>query len=177
MAEPLVKEIARLAQVDLRVEPGSAEARRIETALGVALPMVADSTACARGRDVLWLGPDEWLIIGEPGSEREIEVLLREAMGDGFASVVDVSANRFCLELVGAGAREVLASMIALDLHPRAFAVGRCSQTLLAKAPVILWHTDDAPTYRLLVRPSLASYATGWLRDAIDGFAAERAAR
>lgn len=166
MAEPRLREIPRLAQVDLRVQPDSPAARRVEAALGTALPS-PNATATAGGHDVLWLGPDEWLIVGASGTEGEMERRLRDALGKGYGAVVDVSANRTCLEFDGAGARDVLAAVISLDLHPRQFSSGRCAQTLLAKAPVILWQTDDAPTYRIFARPSFARYVTDWLRDAM----------
>ncbi len=176
MAEPRLRQLPRLAVVNLRVQPGGPAARRIEAALGTALPL-ANTTATAGGRYVLWLGPDEWLIVGAPGTEREIEPLVREALGGGGGSVVDLSANWTCLELSGTGARDVLATAVSLDLHPREFPVGRCAQTLLAKAPIVLWHPDDSSTYRIVVRPSLARYVTDWLRDVTDGVAAEGAAR
>lgn len=171
-----LREVPFLAQANLRVEPGSAEAFRAEAALGVALPVVPNTTATARGRDVLWLGPDEWLVVGAKGTERELEALLREAIGAGFGSVVDVSAGRTTLELSGARAREVLASACPLDVHPRAFAAGCCAQTLLARAQIVLHRPGEAPTFRILVRPSFAHYVAAWLLDAIEGPAAVRQA-
>jgi sarcosine oxidase, subunit gamma len=105
--------------------------------------------------DALWLGPDEWLVLG--GRERDYP--------DGCAAV-DVSANRVCFELSGEGAAEVLARGCALDLHPSVFPPGRCAQTLLARTQVILYRTDEH-TFRLLVRPSYADYLRAWLRDAM----------
>jgi sarcosine oxidase subunit gamma len=94
--------------------------------------------------DALWLGPDEWLVLG--GRE--------EDYADQPAAV-DVSANRSCLELSGEGAADVLARGCALDLHPSVFPPGRCAQTLVARAQVILYR-PEAHTFRLLVRPSFA---------------------
>jgi sarcosine oxidase subunit gamma len=104
--------------------------------------------------DALWLGPDEWLVLG--GRESDF--------ADANAAV-DVSANRVCLELAGSGAAGVLARGCALDLHPSVFPPGRCAQTLVARAQVILWRVD-AETFRLLVRPSFADHLRAWLRDA-----------
>ena len=104
--------------------------------------------------DAIWLGPDEWLVLG--GRE--------EDYADQPAAV-DVSANRVCLELAGDGAADVLARGCALDLHPSVFPPGRCAQTLVARAQVILYRTDEH-TFRLLVRPSFADYLRAWLRDA-----------
>jgi sarcosine oxidase subunit gamma len=109
------------------------------------------------GGRALWLGPDEWLVIGA-----------REGDFPDAAAAVDVSANRVCFELAGDGVEDVLAQGCSLDLHPTAFAPGRCAQTLLAKAQVIL-HRRDAETFRILVRPSYAPYLRAWLEDAIAG--------
>jgi len=38
-----------------------------------------------------------------------------------------------------------------------------------------LSQVDEAPTYRLFVRPSLASYVVSWLVDGIEGVRAESA--
>ena len=115
---------------------------------------VEPNTAAARA---LWLGPDEWLVIGA-----------REEDFPDAAAVVDVSANRVCFELVGDDVEHVLAQGCSLDLHSSVFAPGRCAQTLLAKAQVIL-HRRDAETFRILVRPSYAPYLRLWLEDAIRG--------
>ena len=47
------------------------------------------------------------------------------------------------------------------------------AQTLVAKAPVLLSQVDEAPTYRLFVRPSLVSYVVSWLADGMEGARAE----
>ncbi len=80
---------------------------------------------------------------------------------------MDLSANRTTLELSGPGARTVLEKGCALDLHPRAFAPGRCAQTLLSKVAVVLDQLDAQPCYRLLVRGSFAQYLADWLLDAM----------
>jgi sarcosine oxidase, subunit gamma len=105
--------------------------------------------------NVLWLGPDEWLVFGA-----------REEDYPDAAAAVDVSANRVCFELVGDDAEDVLAQGCSLDLHPSVFPPGRCAQTLLARAQVIL-HRTDATTFRILVRPSFSNYLLAWLEDAL----------
>ena len=161
-----VREVPFLAQVGVRLFPGAGGPSAAEAALGFALPFVPNTTAEAGGRTALWLGPDEWLVIGAPGTGAAIELELAEALAGGLGSVVDLSANRTALELRGPAARDVLAQGCALDLHPRAFGPGRCAQTLLARAQVILYRTHEH-TFRLLVRPSFADYLRAWLRDAM----------
>jgi sarcosine oxidase subunit gamma len=151
-----LRELPFLAQLDVRTrEPGST------------LPTQPNTVTGDASRAALWLGPDEWLVVGQPGSESLLET---EYRAEG-ASVVDVSANRTTLELRGPRTRELLEFGCPLDLHPRVFGPGRCAQTLLARANVLIWFvTDDPePVYRLLVRPSFAAYVAAWLADAGDG--------
>jgi sarcosine oxidase subunit gamma len=166
------------AQVGLRVAPGSDAARRVEAALGVSLPVTPNTVARAGERTVLWLGPDEWLVVEPAEAEAETEPALREALG-GEGAVVDLSANRTVLILAGPDAREVLASCCPLDLHPSVFRPGSCAQTLLAKAQVIVEagavDADGTPReYALYVRPSFAAYVAEWLLDGIQGLRENR---
>lgn len=157
-------------QIDLRCEPASPAAARLEEVLGVGLPP-AGASAVAGGLAVLWLGPDEWLVVAEPGSD--IESRLQAAADPGTVTVVDVSAQRTTLQLTGSAAREVLAHGCALDLHPAAFPEGACASTLVARAGVVLVHRSAAePAYWLVVRSSFAGYLTAWLRDAATEYVA-----
>jgi sarcosine oxidase, subunit gamma len=120
---------------------------------------------------VLGLGPDEWLVVSAPGTAGPLESDLIESGLPGedaarrLGAVVDVSAQRTTLVASGPAVRDLLAHGCALDLNPAAFGVGRCAQTMLAHAQIILWHV--APDeFRILVRPSFAPYLATWLLDA-----------
>jgi sarcosine oxidase subunit gamma len=161
------------AQVGLRLDPGDAALLdRIGDRLGAALPVVPGAVARFAGGRVLWLGPDEWLLIHEESAANELVSILEAAVGDGFGTVVDLSANRVVLAVEGADAGAVLATAVSIDLHPRAFPDGRVVQTLLARAQVILEHDGDR--FLVYVRPSFAAYVEAWLRDAIEGLSLSR---
>jgi sarcosine oxidase subunit gamma len=149
-------ELPFLAQLGVRTD-----------APGTSLPTEPNTVAGDSTRAALWLGPDEWLVVGPPGSEPELEAELRPLGG----SVVDVSANRTTLEIRGPRARELLEFGCPIDLHPRVFGPGRCAQTLLARANVLIWFVSDdpEPVYRMFIRPSFAAYLAAWLADAADG--------
>ncbi|MDA3646809.1 sarcosine oxidase subunit gamma [Saccharopolyspora indica] len=163
-----------LTQVNLRVHPGSPAVARIEHALNLALPhhepnlVSGDETAAA-----LWLGPDEWLLIGPDGRAPTLLPALAEALADSLGSTVDVSASRTALRLSGPRSRDVLEKLCSLDLHPRSFPPTRCAQTLVGRTQAILWHLDHEPTYRLLVRNSYAPYLADLLLDAMHEFTPE----
>lgn len=139
-----------LAQVSLRLDPSVADR--------APFPLPTEpNTAWEEGpRAVLWLGPDEWLVLGPPHAGPDIVAELGSALDGLHRSVIDVSANRVAIELGGPGRFELLASGCPIDLHPRSWRAGMCAQTLLAKAQVILH--ERAETTGVLVRPSFADY-------------------
>jgi len=141
--EPLVA--VDLAQVDLRADPGALPFE----------PPVANTATTWNGRDVLWLGPDEWLVVGETGTEDSIRHELEELISDRHHSVVDVSANRVVFKLTDG--LDLLSSGCGLDLDPARWRPGMCAQTLFAHAQVIFHQLDDRTT-RVFVRPSFADY-------------------
>jgi sarcosine oxidase subunit gamma len=168
-----LREIPFLNMVGLRAEPGSAGAKALEAAAGLPLPAGhgqvsggADSTA------ILWLGPDEFLLVGPEGTDATVD--LAAALGGEPGAVVDLSANRTTLELSGPSARLVLEKGCHADLHPRAFGPGTAITTQLGPVPVLLWQTaeqDGGPVYRIMPRASFADYTARWLLDAMTEFA------
>ena len=159
MADISLTEPGHPRQIGLRAAPGSPATERLEALLGCQLPLQPNTSAAG----VLWLGPDEWLIVDRDVTERE----LRDALAGGGAAV-ELSANRTALVLAGARARDVLASCCSIDLHPSRFAPGSCVQTLVAGVDAILEQLDAAPSFRLLVRPSFVAHVRAWLQDSIN---------
>jgi sarcosine oxidase subunit gamma len=169
-----VRELPFLAQLDLRADPSDADVMaRLTKAIGARPPTEPNKAVVSDdgSRHVLWLGPDEWLIVAEPGASPTLEAAIRDAIGDGRGAVIDVSANRTTLSVSGPRARELLAFGCSIDLDERRFKPGMCVQTLLARANVIIVPVGPAvePAFRVFVRPSFAAYLAAWLRDAAVG--------
>lgn len=163
------------AMVSIRVDPDSETARGIEGALGTSLPRAVGETSHHGAHVVLWLGPDEWLVVSQaspptPDGLPRLAVELRAAAEGGHAAIVDVSANRTILEIAGPAAREVLEKGCPADLHPRALVDGAAITTTLARIPVLLWKVEEH-RFRVLPRASFASYLATWLLDAMQEFA------
>ena len=161
-----IRERPFVSQLNLRAGSDAAVIQRFAAVLGFPLPTVPNSVASLEDCRALWLGPDEWLIVGPDGQQAAIEQELRNGLNGAFGSVTDVSANRTLLEIRGAKARVRLAHGIAIDLDPRSFGPFRCAQTLLAKAQVIIECRDESGLI-LYVRASFATYAADWLLDAL----------
>ncbi len=139
--------------------------------LGVDLPLAPNRWTGDEARAVLWLGPDEWLILAPDGEAPDIDDRLRAAMGsDPWLSVVDVSQNYTGLTLTGPAARDVLAKGCSLDLHVRNFRTGDCAQSLLAGTLILLRATENADCIECWVRNSFARYTAQWLMDAMAEF-------
>lgn len=147
------RELAFLAQVDVRVDP--------TTAGVLGFPTEPNTWTPAGDRDVLWLGPDEWLVVADPGGAGAIAGELERSLADVHRSVVDVSANRAVLELSGASRHDHLSSACPIDLHPRSWGDRRCAQSVFGAAQVLLQERQG--TTRLFVRPSFAGYVVDLL--------------
>jgi sarcosine oxidase subunit gamma len=154
----VVEHVPLLAQVDVRL--ASEDTGRAP----YALPIEPNTSWEAAARAALWLGPDEWLILGPSGAGPEIVRELEAAFDGLHRSIMDVSANRVALEVSGPRVKEILSKGCALDLHERSWRPGMCAQTMLAGAQVILNERSD--TTGILVRPSFADYLVDWLIDA-----------
>jgi sarcosine oxidase subunit gamma len=167
-------ELAFSTQLNLRLDPKSPAAARVALALSAPLP--AEPNTCSRTGTltICWLGPDEWLLAGEPDQAGQLAARVSNALGGEPGSVADVSAHRTTIRLSGPHARDVLAHGCGLDLHPRVFGPGQCAQTLLARAGVLLVADDDG-AWRILVRSSFARYLAGWLLDAAAEYHAQAA--
>ena len=116
---------------------------------------VENAVSAWNDRDVLWLGPDEWLVVAEPDAAPTIVRELEDALSGHHRSILDVSANRIVFELIDG--LEALSSGCGLDLHPTRWRPGMCAQTLFGQAQVIL-HQRDERTTRVFVRPSFERY-------------------
>ncbi|MCF1592676.1 sarcosine oxidase subunit gamma [Streptomyces muensis] len=160
-------ELPFLAQIDLRLDAKGPAAEAVGLALDLQLPLQPNTAVRAGESTALWLGPDEWLLVGPPGTERDLESRIREAAGDEPVSVTDVSAQRTTLLVTGPHARDLLAHGCSLDLHPRVFGPGRCAQTTLGRTQVVLAAREEPRAgFWVLVRSSFAGYLADWLLDA-----------
>ncbi|MDZ5078657.1 sarcosine oxidase subunit gamma [Nesterenkonia sp. HG001] len=153
-------------QIGLRAMPGTAAHRALADATGVGLPaQVGEVRGGPDGVGVLWLAPDEFLVVAPPDGHPLLAVALEAALGDAPGQVVDLSANRTIIEVRGAQARSLLEKGVPADLHPRALPPGSAVATTLSTVPVLLWRTE-LHSFRLMPRASFADYVARWLLDA-----------
>ncbi|MEM7122012.1 MAG: sarcosine oxidase subunit gamma family protein [Pseudomonadota bacterium] len=152
-----------LTKINVR---GQAIEKEVKKATGLDLPLTPNTTSQGNGLTGLWLGPDEWLIVGPPGAERA----LVEALDGAARAVIDVSEGRTVIRLAGPMARDVLAMGCPLDLHPSVFTAGQCAQSHLARTTIILDQVDNAPVYDVYVERSQADYLWTWFERAGEAY-------
>jgi sarcosine oxidase, subunit gamma len=120
-------------------------------------------------RATLWLGPDEHLLlelspVDEFAGPAALAAQLERGLSGHPHALVDISHRQFALEVSGPHVEAILSAGCPLDLDLRAFPIGMCTRTVLAKADIVLWRTrTDA--FHLEVWRSFAGYVGGILME------------
>lgn len=127
----------------------------VSEAYGIALPDTPKRVAGGEAA-FAWAGPGKWLAMST--AEADFAALP--------AAVSDQSDGRVVLAVSGPKARETLATLISIDLHPRAFTPGDVAMTHAASIATHLWQVDDAPTYELACFRSYAATLWRWIAHA-----------
>lgn len=161
--------MASVGHLNLRGDPGDTHfVEAVEGALQQPLP-VAPNTVSDGDHRIFWLGPDEWLLSTPRAGLADLVAVLESALEGLHAAANDLGGGQVLLRLQGAACREVLAAGCTLDLDPAAIAPGRCAQTGLARAAVLLAPLGGPDAsggedgMDLFVRLSFADYLLGWL--------------
>ena len=143
----------------------------VESVIGCRPPEKANTIARGNGYDMLWLGPDEWLVRSAMAHDATRTAPLQAKLGAAFvgvfASAVDIGSGYTMLEISGTRTREVLARGCPLDLHPKLFGEGQCAQSHYFKASMTLLPTG-ADSFDIVVRRSFADYFVKIMLDAAE---------
>lgn len=127
------------------------------------LPVRPLTSIVEGARAVLWLGPDEWLLLAEPGTPAP------EAEG---LAAIDISHRHLGFTLEGPGAAAALNEGCPLDLDAAAFPPGACTRTLFGKIEIILWRRG-AESFEIEVARSFAEPLRSLLQATLRDFALE----
>ncbi|MCW2309866.1 sarcosine oxidase subunit gamma [Rhodobium gokarnense] len=146
-----------LAKLILRVDPETGGAA-VKKALGVPLPG-ASKIAATGDISLLWLGPNEWMVVGAPETEADLAGRLEEALGETPHQVVRISDYYTTIAISGTGARQALSKLTTLDLDPVAFKPGEVRGSNFAKAVAVLALPEGGEeVFDLHIRASMADY-------------------
>jgi sarcosine oxidase subunit gamma len=119
---------------------------------------------------LVWSGPGQFLILGAGDGFADPLAPYAQAFREA-ASLSDQSDGRALIRVSGRHARDTLAKVSSLDLHPAVFPVGAAAATSVDHTNVGLWRAPDAadgaPVFDLLVFRSFAPSL--WERLAASG--------
>ena len=122
---------------------------------------------------VVWLAPDEWLIMAEPSGAKRIIT----ALDSDTSPATEISNAMGVLDISGKSCRVLLAKYCAIDLDPAIFTAGAAAQTLCGHANVILLAHGDgdggADEITLIGRSSFLPYLVALLMDGGREYGAE----
>jgi len=160
-----MKEVALMGHLIIRGNCENPEfVKGVSYVLGLELPTKSLSSSANDVTSILWLSPDEWLIISSGDMIYDIELALREKL-DGHFSIVNQSSGQTIIQLSGINAADVLKKSTSLDVHPKEFPVGKVAASHLAKSSALFYHSGENQ-WQLVVRRSFADYIWRWLADA-----------
>ena len=152
------------AMLNLRGDPDApAFVQAVLQATGLHLPLKANTASINPQRQLLWLGPDEWLLKCREGQARALADAVRTVLQGQHVSVVEVGDGNTTLLIYGPAAAELLARGCPLDLHPRVFVAGNVAQSHAAKASATILCLEPGTRFEVTVRRSFADYLARWL--------------
>ena len=162
-----VTEVGPQGMITLRGDLAhKALAAAARTASGADMPGPGQANVTGES-GICWMSPDEVLVLCPYVDVDDTVAAMRAALKKVHALAVDVSDARAVFLVEGAGAREVLAKLAPVDLHPDVFKPGMFRRSRLAQAPAAFW-MRDAETFQIVCFRSHAQYVFDLLKTAAD---------
>ena len=107
--------------------------------LEAVLPIKPNTYTNNRKIKILWLGPNEWLIVDEnPNENNELISKLENIDNREESSITDISDNRTVIRIAGKKLFTLLSKFLVLDLDQNLPNESSVAQTLFVKVPIIL---------------------------------------
>jgi len=152
----LISELPHLGYLVLRGKADDAAFMQAAAGvLGQALPSQPMTVLPTPVGVVLWLSPDEWLLVCQRSTRDALRASLATALQDLFAQVVDNSGGFTTLRLAGPEHMMLLRQLSPYDFER--LAVGRCASTVASKTGFTVARTDEAGVL-IVFRRSFADY-------------------
>ena len=152
-----IKELPFVKKINLRLDPNDKDCvSSFSKILGTMLPTKTNTYSKNEKIKVIWLGPDEWLIV----SDDDAFIKLQNKIENLDGSVTDVSENRTIIRIRGKKTYVLLSKFLVLDLEKNLSTDLSCAQTLFVKVPVLLVrnHYDEIPEIDIFTNRSHANY-------------------
>ena len=137
-----IQELPYVDKINLRLDPNNNDYMSIcGKILGAVLPTKPNTYVQNEKVKIIWLGPDEWMVIND--QENELFIKLKNELGDLEASVTNISENRTIIRLSGKKIITLLSKFLVLDLEKNLGNQSSCAQTFFVKVPILLIRNND----------------------------------
>lgn len=163
-----VRDAGPQGMITLRGDLSDAGLREVCGALtGAAFPEAGAIEAAADGKALAWMSPDELLLLLPPAEVPQALGRIAQALEGRHHLAVDVSDARAMFEVAGAAAREVIAKLAPVDLHPASFPPGRIRRSRLGQVAAAFWLPEEGRV-RVVCFRSVADYTGALLRKSAE---------
>ena len=155
--EVAVRDMGLRGMITLRGDLSSKALKAVCTKLtGVQFPTQGRANVDG-DKGLCWMSPDEVLVLLPYAETAEAIAKIDKALAGKHYLAENVSDARALIEAQGRFAREVIAKLAPVDLHPDSFVPGDFRRTRLAQAAAAFWMSDE-DTFEVICFRSVAAY-------------------
>ena len=157
-----VSEAAAAGMITLRGDLAHAGVQKaVKSVMGAGVPRTLAVTDADAGQ-ILWMSPDELMIVCAYNQAKQVVADLIAALGDTHSMVVNVSDARAVFDLHGSATPEIIAKLAPIDM--KSMQAGTVRRTRFAQIPAAFWMTSN-DSARIICFRSVGEYMFNQLRN------------
>ena len=144
-----IEELSLTGKINIRGKSSDKEfMKNIGSALNLVLPIESNVRIFNNNISIMWLGPNEWLVITPENEKDGIISLLKSNLNPQKTAITDVSFNRVVLRLEGEKVFTLLSKFLVANLEKILKTNFSVAQSIFIKIPVLFVrnNTDEEPT-------------------------------
>ena len=144
-----IEELSLTGKINIRGKSSDKEfMKNIGSALNLVLPIEPNVRIFNNNISIMWLGPNEWLVITPENEKDGIISLLKSNLNPQKTAITDVSFNRVVLRLEGEKVFTLLSKFLVANLEKILKTNFSVAQSIFIKIPVLFVrnNTDEEPT-------------------------------
>ena len=145
----------------------------VASVLGGNIPTQPKQTVYTKQAAILWLSPDEWLLVCSYAEKNDLLNQLQTALQGVYAQVVDNSGGFMLMRIHGNNATTILRHISPYNIE--SLQTGQCVQTVAKKTTVVMVKVAEND-YAFIFRRSFADYLWRILQKTAkpDGYALQK---
>ena len=157
-----VSEAPATGMITLRGDLADAGVQKaVKSVMGAGVPSTLAVTDADVGQ-ILWMSPDELMIVCAYDQADQVVADLIAALGETHSMVVNVSDARAVFDLNGFATFEIIAKLAPIDM--KSMQAGTVRRTRFAQIPAAFWMTSN-DSARIICFRSVAEYMFNQLRN------------